>query len=106
MNKPGPDECADFYQKYIQELPEGDILYILRQQLAETLQLFGAIDDERARHRYAPEKWSIKELLGHMIDTERVFVYRATSFARKDPGPLPGMDENGKRQTANVRRET
>ncbi len=94
MNKPSRDDCAPYYQKYIDELPAGNILEILGQQLSETLKVFNALDEQRARYRYAPGKWSCKELLGHLIDSERVFVYRATCFARNDSGPLPGMDEN------------
>lgn len=94
MTRPDPDECAAFYQKYIDELPDQPILTLLEKQLLETRQLMQTLDDEQATFRYAPGKWSIKQMLGHLTDTERVFCYRAMCFARNDPGPLPTMDEN------------
>lgn len=104
MTRPGPTECAPFYQNYINELPEGDIfevLEVLTEQLQQVDVLLGSLDDKQARHRYAPGKWSIKEVVGHLIDAERMFAYRAMCFARNDPGPLPGMDENAYVQYAN-----
>lgn len=94
MQRPKPNECAPFYQKYIDELGNGDIFAFLRSQLQEMRHLLQSIDDEKALHRYADGKWSIKEVVGHLIDAERVFSYRALCFARNDPGPLPGMEEN------------
>jgi len=94
QNRPGPDECAPFYQKYIDELPASHILSLLQSQRAEAVALFRSLDKARARHRYAPGKWSVQEICGHLIDTERLFGYRAMCFARGDAGPLPAMDEN------------
>ncbi len=94
MKRPDTTECAPFYQNYINELSEGDVLEILESQLDETLRLLQDVDEEQAEFRYAPGKWSIKEILGHLIDAERLFTYRAMCFARNDLGPLPNMDEN------------
>lgn len=105
MTRPVADECAAFYQKYIDEVPDGaDILQTLSLQLSEMGTLLSPLDEQRALFRYAPGKWSIKEVVGHMTDAERVFSYRAMCFARKDAGPLPGMDENVYVQSAHFDR--
>lgn len=93
---PGPDktEYAPHYDKYISLVGTGDILTSLSRQLDETLVLLGGISEDTANHRYAPDKWSIKELVGHMIDTERIFAYRALRFARNDQTPLSGFEQD------------
>ncbi|MCB1036626.1 MAG: DinB family protein [Acidobacteria bacterium] len=91
--RPAADEYAPFYETDVGKVPEGDLLETLRRQSSETLDLLAGLDEEAALHRYEPGKWSVKEVVGHMIDTERIFSYRALSFARKDPNPLPGMDQ-------------
>jgi uncharacterized damage-inducible protein DinB len=70
------------------------MLSVLTQQLESTLQLLSGIDEAKANERYEPDKWSIKELVGHLIDSERVFAYRALWIARGDKTPLPGMDQD------------
>ncbi|MBK6899752.1 MAG: DinB family protein [bacterium] len=92
--QPHPGDHAPYYGKYIDPVLGSDILSILTTQIAEAQSLLHPLDEKSALHRYAPNKWSIKELLGHLIDTERLFLYRATSIARGDPTELPGMDEN------------
>ena len=67
---------------------------MLDDQVEETLSLLAGIPPEQADHRYAPEKWSIKEVVGHVIDTERTFAYRALCFARKDPAQLPSFEQD------------
>lgn len=94
MNRPDPTEYAPFYAGYIAQLPEGDILEILDAQTADTLRLIFGISEEQAEFRYAPGKWSVREVIGHMTDTERIFGYRALRFARGDTTPVPGFDEN------------
>ena len=94
LSKPNADEYASYYEKYVSLLPAGDIVATLRTQLDSTLALLGAIDETQAGGRYAPGKWSIKELIGHLIDSERVFAYRAMTFARNDQTPLPGFDQD------------
>lgn len=91
--KPAPDEHLPYYGKYI-ALTGDDALAALRDQAPRTVKLFAGVDETRALHRYAPDKWSVKEVLGHVVDVERVFSYRALRFARRDPAPLPGIDEN------------
>jgi hypothetical protein len=92
-NKPEETEYAAYYGGYVALVPEGDILTILSEQLNETLSLVGSIPEQAGNFRYATDKWSIKELVGHIIDSERVFAYRALCIARGDTTPLPGFDE-------------
>jgi uncharacterized damage-inducible protein DinB len=92
--RPRPSEYAPFYAGYVAGVPDGDLITLLDDQAKETVALLGAISDEKSQHRYAPGKWSIGEVLGHITDAERVFTYRALTFARADAGPLPSFDEN------------
>jgi uncharacterized damage-inducible protein DinB len=92
--RPGSNEYAPFYEGYISRVPEGDIIEITRAQIGETVALLDGVDEERAAFAYAPGKWTIKQLVSHMADTERVFTYRALRFARGDETPVPGFDEN------------
>jgi uncharacterized damage-inducible protein DinB len=91
--KPAPDEHLPYYGKYI-ALVGDDALSALREQERETVRLLTGVDDTKALHRYATGKWSVKEVLGHVIDGERVFSYRALRIARRDRTPMPGFDEN------------
>lgn len=92
--RPQPTEYAPYYERYVSLVPDGPIVEVLRTQVADTLRLLRALPESRGEHRYAPGKWSVKELLGHVIDAERVFSYRALRFGRNDPTELPGFDEN------------
>src|SRR5512133_933756 len=91
---PDRDKAAEYYFTYINQVPAGDILATLETQGVETLALLKGIPADRAGHRYAPDKWSIAEVLSHVNDTERVFVYRALWFARGFDSPLPSFDQN------------
>ena len=92
--RPAANEYAPFYAGYISAVPDGDLIQLLDSQRDETMQLLGGLDDAKARHRYAEGKWTIAEVLGHVMDGERVFTYRALTFARGDASPLPSFDEN------------
>jgi hypothetical protein len=92
--RPGTDEYAEFYRRYVERVPPGDIVTILRDQLADTRELLRRVPAHAADFAYAPGKWSIKEVVGHLADAERVFAYRVLRFARSDATPLPGFDEN------------
>src|SRR5688500_7032363 len=97
MAEPGRPEAGEhnpYFKKYIDLVPDHDIRMILRVQLADTLALLKPVSENKAAYRYAPDKWSIKQVIGHLIDAERVFVYRATCIARGDRTPLPSFDEN------------
>lgn len=91
---PKPGDHDPYYDAYVAPFLARDVLADLAAQADAVAALLRPLDDAVARYRYAPGKWSVKEVLGHLIDTERVFVYRATSIARGDPAELPGMDEN------------
>lgn len=91
---PDRTEAADYYFTYIDQVRAGEITDVLRRQLDETLAFLHAIPDDRSRHRYAPDKWSIREVLGHVNDTERLFVVRALWFARALDTPLPSFDQH------------
>ena len=93
ITKPQPEEHAEYYAKYI-KLVGDDALGALRAQSASTPRLLSGLSEAQAMHRYAPGKWSVKEVVGHLIDGERVFGYRALRVARADTTPLPGFDEN------------
>ena len=92
--RPGADEHIEYYAKYIARVPGEDLGEALRSQSAATLRLLEGVTDAQALHRYAAGKWSVKEVLGHLTDAERVFAYRALRFGRGDTTPLAGFDEN------------
>ncbi|MGH9942237.1 MAG: DinB family protein [Pyrinomonadaceae bacterium] len=94
VSRPEPGEYAPYYERYVSLVPETDLLPTLERQLAETLAVLRGVTEEQASSRYAPGKWSVKELLGHMSDTERIFAYRALRFARGDRTPLPGFEQD------------
>lgn len=92
--RPAADEAAPAYQSYIAKVPGENVGQQLVDQLAEVERRFGALDDRAALARYAPDKWSVKEVLGHLTDAERIFSYRLLRIVRGDATPLPGFDEN------------
>lgn len=94
INRPEATEYATYYGRYISLVPPGDIIKTLEDQLHTTFELLRGIPETKADSRYAPEKWSIKEVVGHVIDTERIFAYRALRFARGDQTPLPGFEQD------------
>ena len=93
-SRPQANEYASYYGKYINLVPEGNILEILSEQIQFVEKLFSKITEEKSKFRYAEGKWSIRELLGHITDTERVFVYRALRFSRNDKTALPGFEQD------------
>ena len=95
LTRPATTEYAPYYQKYVDHVPDGDVLDLLERQLGDTVHLLSGVTEERADHRYADGKWSIKEVVGHMVDTERVFSYRTLCFARGDAGPFPSFEQDG-----------
>ena len=90
---PEPTEAASYYFKYIDQVQGDDPLGALEAQLDETLAFLLGITEEQSLHRYTPEKWSLREVLNHVNDTERVFLFRALWFARGFDSPLPSFDE-------------
>jgi hypothetical protein len=94
IRRPRPDEIGAYYHRYIDALPAGDVLAQLAHGLEETRALLATLGEARGNHRYAPGKWSVKEVVGHLIDAERVMAYRALRMARGDATPLPGFEQD------------
>lgn len=92
--KPEANEYAPYYERYVSLVPEADLVETLERQGTETVALLRGLSEEKGAHRYEPGKWSIKQLVGHMSDGERLFAYRALSIARGDSAELPGMDQD------------
>lgn len=93
-SRPPASEFSPYYAGYIARVPDGDIIRTLRAQVGDTTSLVQSLDEERGARRYGPGKWSVREVLGHMADTERIMAYRALRVARGDTTPLAGFDEN------------
>lgn len=94
MSRPNASETAPYYFRYIDLVTEGDVIATLEKQLNETHAFLNTITEDKSLHSYAPGKWTMRQLLNHVNDTERVFLYRALWFARGFPEPLPGFDQD------------
>lgn len=94
MANSSPTNEPGYFQRYINLVPQKELAEAFAVQLPIVRSLLERIDENQSGYSYAPGKWTLKELLQHMIDTERIFCYRALCFARKDKTPLPGFDEN------------
>jgi len=94
VKRPDPTEYAEFYANYISKVPGTDVLGVLESQRLQMLQLFAGRSERDGSFRYAPGKWTVKEVLGHITDTERIFTYRALRIARGDQTPLPGFEQD------------
>jgi hypothetical protein len=92
--RPQTGEYASYYQRYVDLATEDDIVAALDAQSHETATLLGGISEQQASHRYEPDKWSVKQLVGHIADSERIFAYRALRIARGDTTPLPGFEQD------------
>ncbi len=92
--RPRRDQVADYHWQYLERVPDAEILAALEREIGVTSAALAGLDEERADHRYAPGKWSIKEVIGHLIDTERVFGYRALRMARGDSTPLESFEQD------------
>ena len=93
-NRPEQSEYLPYYGTYISKVPSGDVVETLSAQHDVTLAMLRDLPEDQGGIRYAPGKWSVREVVGHLTDAERVFTYRALRFARGDETPLPGFDEN------------
>lgn len=94
INRPNILDGSPYYVKYIDKAPEKDLVQSLRKVGHLTVDLIGKLSEEQSNHRYEENKWSVKQVIRHLTDTERVFAYRALCFSRKDGAELPGFDEN------------
>jgi len=97
-----PDEYAAFYAGYIGKVPDITIRSALDESLASLLDYLTHVPDDRVDYAYAPGKWTIKQSLQHILDTERIFAYRALRIARQDTTPLPGFDQDDYAASAEV----
>ena len=91
--RPTSNEAASYYFNYIDRVEGDDVLAVLQSQLDQTVAFLSTVPEEKSLHRYAPDKWSLRELLNHVNDTERLFVFRALWFARGFGEPLPSFDQ-------------
>ncbi len=94
MNRPKPGDYAQYYEQYISEIKGSNILKVLESQLSETIVLLKSVTEEKGNYKYAEGKWTIKEVIGHFTDTERIFAYRALCFARGETKVLPGFEQD------------
>jgi len=101
QKRPQQGDYALFYEKYVALVPSGDFLEILREQQGQLARLLSPLSEKQAEFRYGPGKWSIKEVLGHVTDAERIFSYRLLRIARGDQTPLASFEQDSYIQTAN-----
>jgi hypothetical protein len=94
LARPEVGEYAAYYEKYISLLPGTDVAGALEAQRVQTMQLFAGRSERDGNFRYAADKWTVKEVLGHINDSERIFTYRALRIARADQTPLPGFEQD------------
>ena len=106
IQRPAVGEYAPFYAGYVDGVPEGDVVEILERQGQELAALLAGVAGDRGDYRYAPDKWTVKEVVGHIIDAERIFSYRALRIARGDATPLPSFDQDGYVQRGGFGRRT
>jgi hypothetical protein len=106
MLRPQPSEHPIYFAHYIELVKSNNVLKELEEQLTIVQQLISTIPSDKEDFKYAPGKWTIKEVIGHLIDTERIMAYRALRFARKDKTPLQGFDENNFVDNANFNERT
>ena len=93
-DRPAPAEYAPYYSTYVDLVPAGDVIALLRANGEDIVAMLAAVPESRGGFRYAAGKWSIREIVGHLIDAERIFSYRALRIARGDTTPLASFDEN------------
>lgn len=93
QNRPEAGEYAPYYSTYVNLVPEGDIIHILNEQIDDTKKLLNEMTNKQALFKYGPDKWSIKEVIGHITDTERIMGYRLLCIARGETVSLPGYDD-------------
>lgn len=106
MSKPSPTSYPGYFQQYIDQVPEQDLFSAFENQLPLIKGFLWGISEEKSTYAYAEGKWTLKELLQHIIDTERIFAYRALCFARKEAASLPGFEENDYAAASNANART
>lgn len=106
MARPAPQDAAEFYHGYINMTTGNSVAEVMANHAEEIRNFYSNLPDAKADHAYAEGKWTIKELLQHVIDAERIFAYRALRIARKDETPLASFDENAYTKNANTKSRT
>jgi uncharacterized damage-inducible protein DinB len=106
MTRPDLETVPQFYKGYVEHVKNYDMLVAMKESGKAMTNLIASIPEEKGEYRYQPGKWSIKELLCHMMDAERIFAYRALRFARNDKTPLSGFEENDYAPEANAHGRT
>lgn len=94
VERPAANEYGAYYGNYIGKVPDGDIFAMFTEQIDTLNHMLGKYTNEQGDYRFGEKEWSIKEVVGHLIDAERIFAYRALQFARGNPAPLPGFDQD------------
>ena len=102
MPKPSPNTYFAYFKRYVDQVPEEELATAFSNQLPVITNLLNSITEEKSMYAYDTGKWTLKELLQHMIDTERIFNYRALAIARKETASLPGFDENSYAANSNA----
>ena len=106
MDRPQPNEYPEYYKHYLELVKSPNVMKALKDQVMDIQAIIAEIPEDKENHAYAEGKWTIKEVIGHIIDTERILGYRAMRFARKDKTMLPGFDENEFVANANFNERT
>jgi hypothetical protein len=101
MNRPEKGEYAEYYERYVSLVEENDIVAVLENQLSDLLEFFKRITEEKSLFAYDEGKWSIKEVVGHLTDGERIFAYRALRISRADKTPIEGFEQDGYIENSN-----
>jgi hypothetical protein len=99
--RPRLSEYVEYYRRYVEQVPDGDIVAVLRRQMDDAAGFLARIPKDRVDFRYAPGKWTLKEVVGHVLDMEWVFAARAVHVARAEPGALPGVEQDDVMAVAN-----
>ena len=106
IEKPNPEDAPKYYQHYFSLVPENNLSDALENSMKNTFKFISSIPKEKEEHQYALDKWTIKEVFAHIIDTERIFAYRALRFSRKDGTDLPSFNQNSYTPNANTQQRT
>src|SRR5215204_4661083 len=101
MNRPEKTEYAEYYDRYISLIDSDEIVPVLENQLEELAEVFKEITEEKSHYAYAADKWTIKEVIGHLADGERIFAYRALRISRADKTPIEGFEQDGYIENSN-----